>query len=199
MTDSLGRRLARYRKRVGIRSTRELAERTGGQVSESVLQNIESGRRQDMSVSQLLEVARALRISPVLLLAPMETPLEPVDLDGLGPAFEGMRGFEFDAWFSSTGDRTVEDMWLESGSVGAVELHATLRLMRALVPDLDTWQSNAEDLARIDDSEQPPGLGRDDLLLERKQVQERIDARVAQLEALGVDTAWVPRPWREEA
>src|SRR4051812_10846504 len=62
--DGLGRRLARYRKRLGFDSTRVLAARTGGRVSEAVLQNIESGRKPDLSVAQLLEISRALGISP---------------------------------------------------------------------------------------------------------------------------------------
>src|SRR5579875_3833696 len=101
MTESgggLGKRLARYRKQLGFDSAQALSARTSGRVSTSVLQNIESGRKQDISVAQLLEISRALGISPLLLLAPLESPTAPLDLAGVGPELLRMTAIEFDEW-----------------------------------------------------------------------------------------------------
>jgi transcriptional regulator with XRE-family HTH domain len=78
------------------RRSRNLAARTGGRVSEAVLQNIESGRKADITVAQLLEISRALGISPLLLLAPLETPLAHIDLAGIGEELRSMTATEFD-------------------------------------------------------------------------------------------------------
>ena len=97
----IGERIQAIRKRHGIRSAKDLADlMPGGNVTEAILQNLEAGRKQDLSVSQLLNISHALRVPPVFLLAPIGRPHDPLDLVNLSDSFEGMTVAEFDAWIS---------------------------------------------------------------------------------------------------
>jgi transcriptional regulator with XRE-family HTH domain len=97
----IGDRIQAIRKRHGIRSAKDLADlMPGGNVTEAILQNLEAGRKQDLSVSQLLNISHALRVPPVFLLAPIGRPHDPLDLVNLSDTFKGMTVAEFDAWIS---------------------------------------------------------------------------------------------------
>ena len=72
-TRSIGIRIAHYRRMNGV-STDDLADATSGAVSRAVIANIESGRKADVSVVQLLALAAALGVPPVALLLPLEEP-----------------------------------------------------------------------------------------------------------------------------
>jgi transcriptional regulator with XRE-family HTH domain len=74
---ALGLRLARYRKSNGL-SAAELAELAG--TTRSVIANIESGRRTDMSTDELVKLSAALGIPPFALLFPVDRPFENVTL-----------------------------------------------------------------------------------------------------------------------
>jgi transcriptional regulator with XRE-family HTH domain len=71
----IGPRIAAYRKREGL-SAQELAEEAG--MSRSVIANIENGRRDDITVTELLVISRALRVPPVAILFDVRKPLAPV-------------------------------------------------------------------------------------------------------------------------
>lgn len=94
-----GARIKRMRKAAGYRSTADLVEIIRNPaLTASVLQNIESGRKAEVSVVHLLEIARALEVSPAVLLADFAAPDEPLTVAGLGPNFDRMTAMEFDAW-----------------------------------------------------------------------------------------------------
>lgn len=98
---SLGARIQSARRSRGMRTTRELAEAiVGGNVTESILENIEAGRKATLDVSQLLNIAMALDVPPSYLLAPLGRPHDSTDLPNLSEAFDGMTSLEFDAWLS---------------------------------------------------------------------------------------------------
>jgi transcriptional regulator with XRE-family HTH domain len=97
----IGRRIKAARKRRGIRSIRALAEKINAEnITEAILMNIEAGRKQDLTVSQLLNIAHALRISPAFLLAPLGRPDDPLDLPHLSDDFHHMTIRQFDAWLT---------------------------------------------------------------------------------------------------
>jgi transcriptional regulator with XRE-family HTH domain len=99
---SIGARIAAARRSRGFRTTKELAaamEGTG--ITPAVLENIESGRKANLDVSQLLNIARALEVPVVNLLAPMARPGDVVDLPNLGATLANMTASEFDSWLSS--------------------------------------------------------------------------------------------------
>jgi transcriptional regulator with XRE-family HTH domain len=99
--DSLGARIQAARKARGIRSAKALADLIdNGTVSEATLQNIETGRLTNVSVSQLLNIAFALKVAPSLLLAPLDRPTDKVDLPNLSAGLTAMTAAEFDAWLT---------------------------------------------------------------------------------------------------
>ncbi|RXZ72781.1 helix-turn-helix domain-containing protein [Agromyces albus] len=103
---SIGARIRAARRERGYRTTRELAETlTGTKITESVLENIESGRKADLTLGQFLSIAYALRVPPSYLLAPLVRPSAHLDLQNITDDLQGLSAAEFDAWFSgaSTG------------------------------------------------------------------------------------------------
>jgi transcriptional regulator with XRE-family HTH domain len=99
--DSLGERIQAARKARGIRSAKALADLIdNGTVSEATLQNIETGRLTNVSVSQLLNIAYALKVAPSLLLAPLGRPTDTIDLPNLSSGLAAMTTAEFDAWLT---------------------------------------------------------------------------------------------------
>ena len=98
---SIGARIRAARRERGFRTTRELAEvLSGTKITESVLENIESGRKADLSLSQFLSIAYALRVPPSFLLAPLVHPAASLDLQNISDDLQGLTASEFDAWFS---------------------------------------------------------------------------------------------------
>jgi len=101
---TLGVRIQAARQARGL-STGELAGSIdGGNVSESIIENIEAGRKASLDVSQLLNIAMALGVAPSYLLAPLGRPQDEIDLPNLSRAFRGMTAIEFDSWLSNVPD-----------------------------------------------------------------------------------------------
>lgn len=69
---TIGRRVAAYRRLNGW-TMDELADRTGGAIGRSVIANIETGRKQDITVSQLVVLASGLGLPVVALLTDIGT------------------------------------------------------------------------------------------------------------------------------
>lgn len=69
----IGTNVARYRKAEGI-SAAELAERAGEGLTRSVIANLENGRKDDITVRQLMAISHALHVPPVLLVADVFNP-----------------------------------------------------------------------------------------------------------------------------
>jgi transcriptional regulator with XRE-family HTH domain len=100
---SLGDRIQAARKARGVRSAQALADLVGNNtVSASTLHNIETGRLTNISLSQLLNIAFALKVAPSFLLAPLGRPNEVIDLPSLSPGLSAMTAAEFDAWLTGT-------------------------------------------------------------------------------------------------
>lgn len=102
---TIGDRIKAARRARGFRTTRDLAEAMpGSKISEHVLENIEAGRKTDLQVSALLSIARALRVPPAFLLAPLTHPSRTVDLPNLSSDVASMSVSEFDAWLAGDSD-----------------------------------------------------------------------------------------------
>lgn len=76
----VGLNIARYRK-VERLSAADLAERAGEGLTRSVIANLENGRKDDLSLKQLLALARALRVPPTFLVVDMFSPGEQTPYD----------------------------------------------------------------------------------------------------------------------
>lgn len=99
--DGIGARIKALRKLRGIGSARALADLIDHpNVTDAILQNIEAGRKVDLTISQLLNLALALGVPPSVLLAPIGRPQNSLDLSGLSSGFDGMTSAEFDGWMS---------------------------------------------------------------------------------------------------
>lgn len=166
---SIGARIQAARKARGLRTARDLAALiTGSTVSESVIENIESGRKVNLDVSQLLSIAMALRVPPTFLLAPIGAPDAPLDLPNLSNEFAGMTSSQFDAWLSNLTDgnyrpATNDEMNArnELDALRAfVKLTREIKMLRdvvdtpAIFKDVDqqSWR-HAEDRLRVAESE----------------------------------------------
>ena len=152
MTDFLGQtgignRIQAIRKQHGIRSTKDLADAIpGDNVTESILQNIEAGRKQDLSVSQLLNIAKALNVTPIFLLTPIGRPHAQLDIANLSSSFDGMTVVEFDAWISGDPQGayrwTTNDERSERTQLQAMrELDKLTRERKRLASNLDVARS----------------------------------------------------------
>jgi transcriptional regulator with XRE-family HTH domain len=105
---TIGERIQAARKMRGM-NAQQLANAVGNpSVTESIIANIETGRKGDLSVSQLLNIAYALQLSPTYLLAALGDPERPIDLPNVSEGIEAMTSIEFDAWISvhTTGTMT---------------------------------------------------------------------------------------------
>jgi hypothetical protein len=135
-------------------------------VTGSILQNIEAGRKNDLAVAQLLNIAAALKLSPLFILAPLGSPHEHLDLPNISPAVAGMSVAEFDAWVSGLTDGSYRalsaDELSERTQLEAFrELLAARRELRRLelrprIEDAEEWQEasgNANDQAILDDTQ----------------------------------------------
>jgi transcriptional regulator with XRE-family HTH domain len=76
--ETIGQRVAKYRKLEGM-SAQKLAEESG--LTRSVITNIENGRRDDLTVTELLKISGALRVPPAAIMFDIEKPFGPV-VDG---------------------------------------------------------------------------------------------------------------------
>lgn len=70
---SIGQQVARYRKAAKM-SGEELAEKAGEGLTRSVIANLENGRKDDVTVTQLMALAKALHVPPALLVADVFDP-----------------------------------------------------------------------------------------------------------------------------
>ncbi len=99
--DSVGARIQALRKLRGLRTSRDLADAIDSpNLTESVIENIEAGRKTDLPISQLLNIAYALQVPPSYLLVPLESSAERLDLPNLSDQLARMTPLEFDAWLS---------------------------------------------------------------------------------------------------
>lgn len=76
----LGANIARYRKLAGL-SAQALADTAGSGLTRSQIADLENGRKKDLSVLQLLSVARVLNVPPVALLSDLYDPSAEVGID----------------------------------------------------------------------------------------------------------------------
>jgi len=86
-----------------MRTSRDLADAIDSpNLTESVIENIEAGRKTDLPVSQLLNIAYALQVPPSYLLVPLESSVDRLDLPNLSDQIARMTPLEFDSWLSGT-------------------------------------------------------------------------------------------------
>lgn len=129
LTAAIARQLQRIRAERGM-SAQQLADATaelGHPVARSVIANLESGRRDTVSVAELIVLARALRIPPLLLALPI----------GRAATFELLPGTEVDTWLAAkwfAGDGAFP------GESFAGSNNSVIKDFRAQDQALEEWQ-----------------------------------------------------------
>jgi hypothetical protein len=183
---TVGARIAALRAARGFDSPKALADSIpGGAVTESALEGIEAGGGNDLTVTQLLNIAWVLRVSPVFLLAPLGSPHDHLDVPGIIPELANLTVAEFDAWVSGidgayhpvTADEHSERTQLEA----LRELLRARREARRLRSVLDL----SAELARSNSGEESPATWAN--------FQEQLDdttRRIRQLETFLDSGGW---------
>ena len=162
---SIGSRIRLARRERGFRTTGELAGAIpGGNVTEAILENIESGRKADISVSQLLNIARGLNVPVSMLLAPIGTPGAELDLPNLSDDFTGMTAAEFDSWLSATSASAYRPRLASERA--DIEILTSLRELETLRREIDRLQIVLDTQKASDDR---------DLAAANAEVQKRLD------------------------
>lgn len=91
----VGRRLAAYRKWRGL-TAEQLAESIPSEaVTRGVIANVESGRKRDLTATELMLVASGLDISPIALLVDLDRPFDLVEASGLAASYSELTNAEY--------------------------------------------------------------------------------------------------------
>lgn len=168
----IGARIQAARKQRGMRHAHDLADAIpGGSITEAMIQNIEAGRKENLTVSQLLNIAYALKIAPGFLLAPMGKPNELLDLPGLSEDLSQLTVVEFDAWVAGLHGATHS--WTSSEDQSE---RAQLTAMR----ELEVQRRERDRLRTALDVERASDLSAEDV--EELQRWDTTEERLAQAE-----------------
>ena len=144
----IGGRIRELRLRPGVNlSAQALADRTreyGHELKRSVIANLESGRRTNVSVADLLVLATALDVPPVMLVYPI----------GTESSVEALPGYEMDTvaamdWFTGASGRAAyakgggsdqdAEFEAERAAYGTFELYARYGMYRRRVLRYSNW------------------------------------------------------------
>ncbi len=156
---SIGARIRAARKTRGFKSSHDLANAIGApNLTEAIIENIEAGRKLDLNISQVLNIAMVLHVPVSSLLAPMARPSDSLDLPNLASRFAGMTASEFDAWLASIPNAEYRaDTAAERNDLAELQalrelqvLHRELRRL-SLIKDLADNELNGTD-DRIEDT-----------------------------------------------
>ncbi|MEY9853077.1 transcriptional regulator with XRE-family HTH domain [Leifsonia sp. EB41] len=163
--DNVGARIKFARRERGFRTAREFADSlSGGNVTAAVVENIESGRKADISITQLLNIAHGLGTPPSYLLAPIGRPNAKMDLPNLNDELADMTAAEFDCWLSATPLSSYRPRW--AGERVDIEALGSLR-------QLGTFQRELERLRLVMNVQSASGDA--DLLRANKDIKRQID------------------------
>ena len=188
-TDNLGQRVKALRKARGYRTTRDLAEAaTNTGLTESVIENIEAGRKADLPVSQLLNLAYALGVPPVVLLADVTQSEPHPDYPNLSPELQKMSASEFDSWLAGAAEGQYRPRSaLEHSYLNQLEARRELVRARAEILRISAVLSIEKDMR----SENAPAPARTDIMRTRL---DELSARALQLEEYLQSAGWTVSP-----
>ena len=112
-TLGFGERVKRVRLERGFRTISDFASHLDSKsLSLAILKNIESGRRKEVSVHHLLELADGLRVTPLVLLFDMRDPLGQTDLPGLPPRLAARTNEDLEYWVAlNLEDARFDEVW----------------------------------------------------------------------------------------
>lgn len=162
-SSGLGDRLARYRKMAGM-SAQDLSDNLGGELSRSVIANIESGRKTDITVDQMLAIAWVLDIPPVALALPLHEPFRHVQIVRGKNAYHSTTAARLIDWFL---ERPAMLEKQKPASPGRALVLATLKALSRYQNELRRTRldrAKATDSERDAENERELAASRQDLL-----------------------------------
>jgi transcriptional regulator with XRE-family HTH domain len=181
---SIGARIKASRKQRGFRRTEDLVQAMpGSRITPAILENIEAGRKADLAISQLLNIAAALRIPPSYLLAPLGNPGGALDLPNLSDPVSSMSAVEFDSWFAAI-PASAHRPATAAERIDIDELNA-LREVTMLKREVRRLKIVASVQS------ESPELGLDTAVPETEKNIERIKSDIARLEGQLASSGWV--------
>ena len=91
----IGSRLAKMRAKRHLTAA-QLAQMLGdSSITKTVITNVESGRKRDLTVTELVQLASALDVSPMSLIVDTDDPWAPVSAPGLTAKYSRMSNIEY--------------------------------------------------------------------------------------------------------
>lgn len=187
LTESgVGNRIQAARKLRGLTNSKDLIDAIpGGSMTNATLQNIEAGRKAELTVSQLLNISATLQMPPVYLLAPVGLPEATLDIPNLSRDFDGMTVLQFDAWLAGTTDgayrwKTREERTERDQLRAMRELESSIRERNRLRSILQTERDSNED-----------GVGSsEDFFISSEERLDDVVRRISQLTAYLKSAGW---------
>lgn len=92
---AIGRRIAAYRKYWGWTAERLASEIPNEDITRGLIANIESGRKRDLTSTELMLIASGLDISPLSLLVDLDEPYAPLPDIGLAAPYKDLNVTEY--------------------------------------------------------------------------------------------------------
>ncbi len=150
MARQVAREVRRYREKQQLRmSVQRLADRTaelGMPIPRSVLANLESGRRETVSVAEVLVLAAALNVAPIELMCPVGFDKETEMLPGsMMDPLHAMRWFTGELKLDISGDGAWTMRTPSSGERSSANL---LKYHDQLLSKLDSEEAKAREALR---------------------------------------------------
>jgi transcriptional regulator with XRE-family HTH domain len=147
---SIGTRIAAARRARGYRTQQSLVDAIDvPTITTAILMNIEAGRKTELDLSQLLNIAMTLKVPVSFLVAPIATPDAPIDLPNLSHEFDGMTAAQFDSWLASIPN---------AGHIATTAPERNDRTELAALRELQTLQRELRRLKVVADIEDEIGI-----------------------------------------
>lgn len=201
--EPIGRRVAAYRKSAGFKTAEDLANAIpNAAVTKSTIQNVESGRKQDLSVSQLLDIAKALDIPPVALAVPINLPMEKAEIPGVGDAVASMTNLEVVRWFTMqnwSASDTGLNVWMRQVIQNINLLATAIEEFPAALAESRKKQDVVEYIAIAEDGTEYPSSYDPSQWSDQRLTDIALQAQTS-YQALrnltkGMDLSWADGPW----
>lgn len=174
--NTLGQRIAHYRRRAGFRTPAELvATLPEGTLTAATLQNIESGRKKQVGIGELLYLAKAMQLMPATLVANPRDPMGPSMIDG----------------FSNWEATALLDSRLGWRDVTDQDELQIIQWLDWIMSARESWES---EVASAREGVMRGLSPRDAWLVVEALRQQAISARRALIEN-GIDVSWADGPW----
>jgi transcriptional regulator with XRE-family HTH domain len=151
---AIGLRVAAYREIRKLTAAQLADSIPGAAITRAIVVNIENGRKRDLTATETMLIAAALRVPVLALLVDVEQPWRSIGLDGMPEPYASMSAAEYLVANELAGANLDSPaIGLTRGRMhGATQLLIRLRRLEHLRFDLEEIFGNHEHSARYDDA-----------------------------------------------